>query len=166
VGFLVWLEATSLADWVRGSFIGYPMMITLHAFGMAIMVGLAIALDLRLLGWFKGIPYTAVQRFFGVAWIGFGINFLSGSALFTTQSASKYIVLPGGDAFNWIFIGKMTLVFAGAGTVAMLQSAIGRDGATWSPTNAPTNVKVTAALSIVFWVVAITLGRLTAYLGG
>lgn len=167
MGLLVWLEATGLADWVRSSSIGYPMMITLHAFGMAIMVGLALALDLRLLGWFKGIPYSALHRFLGVAWLGFGINFVSGSALFTTQSASKYVFQPGvsGMEFNWVFMGKMTLVFAGAIVAAMLQTTVGRDSATWPPTSVPGNVKVMAGLSIVFWLVAITLGRLTAYLG-
>ena len=35
-------------------------MIALHAIGMAIMVGLSLALDMRLLGKFHGIPYTAL----------------------------------------------------------------------------------------------------------
>ena len=62
MGFLAWLEATGLAEWARSSSEGYPSMITLHAFGMAIMVGLSLALDLRLLGKFAGIPYTGLQR--------------------------------------------------------------------------------------------------------
>jgi hypothetical protein len=163
----MWLEATGLADWVRSSPQGYPLMITLHAFGMAIMVGLALALDMRLLGWFTGIPYSALQRFLGVAWLGFGINFISGSALFTTQSASKYVFQPGlnGMEFNWVFMGKMTLVFAGAIMAAILQTTVAKDSATWPPTSVPSKVKVMAWLSIVFWLVAITLGRLTAYLG-
>jgi len=167
VGLLIWLEATGLADWVRSSPAGYPIMITLHAFGMAIMVGLALALDMRLLGWFSAIPYSALQRFLGVAWLGFGINFISGSALFTTQSASKYVFQPGlhGMEFNWVFMGKMTLVFAGAIMAAILQTTVSKESATWPPTSVPAKVKVMAALSIVFWLVAITLGRLTAYLG-
>ena len=75
---------------------GYPSMIALHALGMAIMVGLSLVLDLRLLGWFAGIPLAALQRFFGLAWIGFGINFVSGSALFSAQ-ATSYIV-------DWVFM--------------------------------------------------------------
>ena len=44
-------------------------------------VGLALALDMRLLGRFAGIPYDALHRFLGIAWVGFGLNFLSGAAL-------------------------------------------------------------------------------------
>jgi hypothetical protein len=48
---------------------------------------------------------------------------------------------------------------------AILQTIVTRDSATWPPTSVPGNVKVMAWLSIIFWLVAITLGRLTAYLG-
>ena len=88
MGFLAWLEATGLAEWVRSSQAGYPSMIALHALGMAIMVGLSLLLDLRILGWFAGIPLQSLQRFFRLAWIGFGINFLSGSARVSAQATS------------------------------------------------------------------------------
>ena len=84
MGFLAWLEATGFpGEWVRSSTAGYPSMIALHALGMALMVGLSLLLDLRILGWFAGIPLQSLRRFFGLAWIGFGINFISGSALFS-----------------------------------------------------------------------------------
>jgi hypothetical protein len=156
VGFLIWLEATALADWVRMSSLGYPLMITCHAIGMAIMVGLALALDMRLLGRFQDIPYAALHRFLGLAWIGFGINFLSGAALFAAQ-ATSYIT----DA---VFMSKLALVVAGAITAALLQTTVGRDSGGWSAGSVPGNVRLLAILSIVFWVGAIILGRLTAYL--
>jgi hypothetical protein len=154
VGFLVWLEATGLADWVRMSIPGYPSMIALHALGMAIMVGLSLVLDLRLLGWFAGIPLAALRRFFGLAWLGFGINFLSGSALFSAQ-ATSYIV-------DVIFMSKMTLVLLGAITAAILQTAVVKSAGTGEPITGGT--KAIAAIAIVIWLSAITTGRLTAYL--
>jgi hypothetical protein len=155
VGFLVWLEATGLADWVRMSIPGYPSMITLHAFGMAIMVGLSLLLDLRLLGFFAGIPVAALQRFFGLAWIGFGINSISGSALFAAQ-ATSYIV-------DWVFMSKMALVFLGAITAAILQPAVVKAGS-WPGGRVPGGTRAIAAIGIVFWISAIIMGRLTAYL--
>jgi hypothetical protein len=149
VGFLVWLEATGLAEWVRMSTPGYPSMIALHAIGMAVMVGLSLLIDLRVLGGFAGIPLQALQRFFGLAWIGFGINFLSGSALFSAQ-ATSYIV-------DWVFMTKMALVVLGAITAAILQPAVVTG-------NVSGGTKAVAALAIVFWIVAIIMGRLTAYL--
>jgi hypothetical protein len=153
VGFLVWLEATGLADWVRMSVPGYPSMIALHAIGMAVMVGLSLVIDLRVLGWFAGIPLQSLQRFFGLAWVGFGINFLSGSALFSAQ-ATSYIV-------DWVFMTKMALVVLGAMTAAILQPAVAKAGPTGTVSG---GIKAVAAVAIVFWIVAIIMGRLTAYL--
>ena len=155
MGFLVWLEASGLAEWVRMSTPGYPTMITAHAIGMAIMVGLALVLDLRLLGWFGGIPLQALHRLLKIAWIGFGINFLSGAALFAAQ-ATSYIV-------DVVFMSKLFLVLLGAVTAAMLQPAIATADS-WSGTRTPSNVRTLAILSIIFWLGAIVTGRLTAYL--
>ena len=153
LGFLGWVEATKLAECVRSSSPGYPSMIALHALGMAIMVGLSLVIDLRVLGWFAGIPLQALNRFFRLAWIGFGINFISGTALFTAQ-ATSYIV-------DWVFMTKMTLVLLGAITAGILQPAVAKaaPGAELSG-----GMKAVAGLAIVFWIVAIIMGRLTAYL--
>lgn len=153
MGFLVWLEATGLAEWVRSSIPGYPSMIALHAIGMAVMVGLSLLIDMRVLGWFAGIPLNALQRFFGIAWLGFGINFLSGGALFSAQ-ATSYIT-------DWVFMTKMALVFLGAITAAILAPAIAKAGPNGQVSG---GTKAVAAIAIVFWLVAIVMGRLTAYL--
>lgn len=134
---------------------GYPIMITCHAIGMGIMVGLAVLLDMRLLGWFPGISFNSLHRFLGVAWVGFGINFLSGVGLFASQ-ATMY-------ATDVTFLIKIGFVFLGAITAALLQSAVGRDGPSWGG-NAPSNVRMIAIASIVCWTIAITAGRLTAYI--
>jgi hypothetical protein len=128
-------------------------MIALHALGMAIMVGLSLLLDMRLLGWFSSIPLAALQRFFGLAWIGFGINFLSGSALFSAQ-ATSYIV-------DWVFMTKMTLVLLGAVTAGILQPAVVKAGPAMQVSG---GMRALAGLAIVIWITAIIMGRLTAYL--
>src|SRR5262245_38620905 len=107
----MWVEASDLAEWVRSSTAGYPIMITLHAIGMGIMVGLALLLDARLVGRFAGIPYQSLHRFLGIAWIGFGINTLSGACIFAAQ-ATTYIV-------DKVYLTKMALVILGAITAAI-----------------------------------------------
>ena len=152
--FLAWLEATQFpAEWVRSSTEGYPTMIALHALGMAIMVGLSLLLDMRILGWFGGIPLPALRKFFALAWLGFGINFFSGSFLFSAQ-ATMYIV-------DWVFMTKMTLVLLGAGTAGMLQPAVAKLGPGGQLSG---GTKAIAGAAIVIWLVAIVMGRLTAYL--
>jgi hypothetical protein len=155
VGFLIWIEGTGLAEWVRSSIPGYPSMIACHAIGMAVMVGLALALDLRLLGWFQGIPYAALNRFLGIAWAGFLLNTISGTALFAAY-ATTYVT-------DFTFLLKMALVVLGAITAAVLQNAVARDSAGWGIT-APGGVRGIAAISIAFWFFALVTGRLIAYL--
>ena len=155
MGSLVGLENSALAEWVRLSTFGYPFVISVHAVGMSIMVGVALALDLRLLGLFPRLPLVALHRFLALAWAGFGINFLSGVALFSAQATSF--------AVDGTFQLKIGLVLLSSITAALLQTAVGRDSAAWA-TTVPLNVRIVAIASILLWVGAIVTGRLTAYL--
>jgi hypothetical protein len=156
VNFLISLEESAIGVWTSTSLVGYPLMITLHAIGMAIMVGLSVTLDLRMLGWFRGMPYTALNRFLGIAWAGFTINLLSGTALFTMQ-ASSYVQ-------DITFLLKMFFVLAGVVVAAFLQGALNRGSASWSGTAAPGGIRFLAIVSIGCWVAATVTGRLIAYL--
>jgi hypothetical protein len=155
VGFLASIEASAFAEWVRMSTPGYPSMITLHAIGMAIMVGLSLVLDLRLTGRFVNIPTQALNRLQGLAWLGFAINTVSGTALFTAQ-ATSYIV-------DVVFMTKIVLVFIGAITAAILQPQLAKADS-WPGGQTPSGIKALAWFSIVVWLAAIITGRLTAYL--
>lgn len=154
MGILISIEQSAFAEWVRVSAFGYALMITSHAVGMAVMVGLALAIDARLLGWWRDISYSAVNRFWGIAWAGFGVNFLSGSALFTTQATSYIENVP--------FLLKLACVFAGMITAALLQSAVTRDADGWGD-SPPAKVKALALASVASWTGAIVGGRLIAY---
>lgn len=157
MGFLLWLEQSGLAEYVRVSVTGYPTMITLHSIGLAVMVGPALVLDLRLLGWFEEIAYDSIIRLLRIAWIGFLLNFLSGAALFTTQAVS-YVT-------NTQFLLKIALVILGAITVAQQQSMLGRHAAELAGGGeVPGSVRGVAISSLVFWIGAIVTGRLIAYL--
>lgn len=156
MAFLQWLEATSLAEYVRVSAFGYPAAIALHSIGLAVMVGPILMLDLRLLGRFNGIPYESLSRILGVAWIGFLINFLSGAALFATQAVDYMTNVP--------FLIKIALVLTGAITAAQQQTVMARQASTWNASGVPGSVRAVAIASIIFWVGAIITGRLIAYL--
>jgi hypothetical protein len=155
LSFLQSLQDSAFGVWVSTSLVGYPLMITLHAIGMAVMVGISVALDLRLLGWFPGIPYTAINRFLSIAWIGFTINLLSGTALFCMQ-ATSYVK-------DNTFLLKMLFVVLGAVVAAFLQSSLNRNSASWGVA-APGGIKLLAVASIGFWTAGMVTGRLIAYL--
>ena len=157
MGFLVWLEETAFAEWVRSSLVGYPTVLTLHAIGMAIMVGLVFVIDLRLLGKFTGIPYSSLHRLMNYAWIGFAINFISGLAIFTSQAVS-YVD-------NTQYQLKMVMVLVGVVIAAYVQPILQREAADWeggSPV--PGMVPALGMISIVMWLGTIVTGRFIAYL--
>ena len=156
MGLLQWLEASAFAEWIQTSFVGYPVVITMHSIGMAIMVGLVLVLNLRLVGMFSRIPYSALSKLLGVAWVGFVINFLSGAALFIAQ-ASVF-------ATQASFIVKFLAVVIGASLAGYMQPILSRDAAAWGTGTGPSNVRGLAMASLFVWILAILAGRFTAYI--
>lgn len=61
-------------------------MLSLHVIGLAMVAGIAFVLGLRLLGLFPGIPAQSLLGLIWLAWAGFAVNALSGSALFSSQA--------------------------------------------------------------------------------
>jgi Trk-type K+ transport system membrane component len=158
VSFLLWLQESGFAEWIRTSVIGYPIMITLHSIGLAIIGGIAFALNFRLLGRFKDIPLESISRLVGVAWIGWWINLVSGVALFTME-ATSYVT-------NTPFLLKFAFVVLAVISLNRESAAIKREGIAGTGELAiPTNLRALAVASLVFWLGAIVTGRLIAYLG-
>jgi len=55
----VWLETTPIAQLVALSLWAYPVLLSLHIIGLAIVVGIFSMRDLRLLGITHGVEPTA-----------------------------------------------------------------------------------------------------------
>lgn len=152
-----WLENTSVAIWVGESLWGYPIMLGCHVVGLAIVVGVFVMRDLRLIGLFDGISYESLDSLRKLGWTGFVINAISGCFLFTSQ-ATHFIT-------NTPFLLKIAMIFLAAITAAILQNKM-RDGAVqWDGAGAAVgSVRSLAIVSTSLWMGAIIAGRLTAYL--
>jgi len=168
------LELTDFSTWLRESDWGYPVVLCVHAVGMGMVVGITWMYCARVLGFAKEFPLWGFDRLFGLAWFGFAINAVSGVLLFIGEPR-RLAVTP---AF-WI---KMVLiVFAGLSLWA-LEKALhgepdhgalaagalgGAGGAIVADASAAVVVtrgaKVAAIASIVFWLAAITAGRIIGY---
>jgi len=81
---LSWLEQTSYVEWMQTSLYGYPAMLTGHAVGLSLTVGVAIVVDLRLLGLYPTIPLTRLKGLLGWAWAGLTLNAITGLMIFPT----------------------------------------------------------------------------------
>jgi hypothetical protein len=133
-------------------------MLGLHAVGLAIVVGVFMMRDLRLLGCFSGISYASIDSLKKLAWSGFTVNAVSGCFLFTSQATTFVSSTP--------FLLKISMIFLAAICAAIIQNRMRDDAAAWdsSGNGAIGSVKAIAAVSLTLWMGAIIAGRLTAYL--
>jgi hypothetical protein len=165
---LAWIEQTDFSTWLRESDWGYPNLLCVHAVGMGMVVGISFMYSARILGYAKAFPLAAFDKLFGLAWFGFVMNAASGILLFVGEPRRLALT----PAF-WI---KMILiVFAGfslwalakaldgATDVHAIDGLPGPDGALAGESVVATNAKVAAVVSVVFWLAAITAGRLIGY---
>ena len=158
--FLDWLEGLPTSEWVAQSDWGYPLMLSVHSIGMAGVVGLLLMLDLRVLGLGSGIPVASFRRFMPFAWIGFFLNRASGILLFNSTAHRLMI--------NWPFLAKMgCIVVAGGVTWVLwrsLKPRVESEASEGAAVAIPPQAKLLAGLSIGLWLLAITFGRLIAYI--
>ncbi len=157
MAFFEWLEFTRVAIWVGESLWGYPIMISLHAIGLGTAVGILVMLDLRVLGSFDGMPYSSLPGLMKIAWAGFIVNLLSGTALFTAQATVFVDSLP--------FLIKIPAIFTAVGVAGVMQKQLRQHARAWDSGVAVSSAaKSLAAVSIGLWLIAIIAGRLIAYL--
>ncbi len=85
------LQASPFTDWLLGSdsIWTYPLVLTLHTAGLAVLVGASILIHLRLLNVGAAIPLHRFRGLFRFVWAGFVINLITGLMLFATQAADR-----------------------------------------------------------------------------
>lgn len=149
MGFLQWYEQGILGVFVRESLWGYPITLSSHGVGMAIVVGVVVALNMRVLGYANGISISAFDRIFLVGWLGFLINLVSGLVLFA-GTATEYI-------FQGAFQLKLGGIILGGILLKVVMNAV-REG------KDEKLVKLYSVACLASWGTAVVTGRLMAYL--
>src|SRR5262249_56038815 len=81
--FLVRLEQSGFSVWVResGSLFAFPGILLMHTYGMAILVGIVAAIDLRILGFAPAMPLAPIAKLFPLFWVPFWVNAVTGTIL-------------------------------------------------------------------------------------
>jgi hypothetical protein len=157
MALLSWMESTAYSEWIVAGLVGWPLMLSMHAVGLAIVVGIVLVLNFRMLGFFRPIPYVAISDLMTYAWIGIALNIFSGFSLFMAQ-ATFYIT-------NFPFLTKISFVILGIANVYYTQKVLRREAAVWDTSDAVPQISVVlAGTSLIFWVLAVVGGRLIAYL--
>lgn len=151
------LETTELATWVAVSLWGYPIMLSLHVVGLAVVVGIFAMRDLCLLGLFPGIQPSAFLGLGKLGWVGFIVNAVSGFALFTSQATIFVESIP--------FLVKIACIVAGMVLAGVIQSRLRAElSSNDSSAAISKSTKIIAVVSLMVWLAAIIAGRLIAYI--
>ena len=152
------LENTEFSAWVRSELWGWPLALTVHALGTALVIGLIFIVNLRLLGLFETIPYASLKRLFPVIWAAFVVQFLSGFVLWMTKP-TRYVA-------DIAFLLKFAFLIVGVVLTCYLYGIMKREAASWDAAGAvSSNGLKFVAPSLLLWCGVLIAGRLTAYLG-
>ncbi|MDG2089599.1 MAG: hypothetical protein P8J61_00585 [Gammaproteobacteria bacterium] len=140
----------SFSVWVRESVAGFPVTISFHALGMAFLVGIHFALDLRVLGLAPKLPVHLITKFYPLMWVSFVVALISGLMLL--------LAYPAKGLTNFVFYLKMILIASAFIVGKILTKKVVQQDA-----EITTKYKILALLSIGLWVSIIVAGRFLAY---
>lgn len=158
----------SIANWMQSSWINellvqnsawsWPALETLHFFGMCILFGALLVMDLRLVGWDKAASFVDTEKLSRIAMAGFGINLITG-VIFCFGDPHRYFV-------NISFHIKMVLLLLAGLNFLYFKFKVQQLLVDIGPgQSAPGIAKFSGAASLVLWLGVLSYGRLIPYLG-
>ena len=154
--FLEAIESTGFSTWLRESEspFAFYFILLFHTFGLALLVGPSVVVDLRLLGVARAIPLEPMRKFFRIMWLGFAINATTGVLL--------VIAYPTKSLTNLDFYIKLSIIALAVWVMLRIQREVfDRPGE--SEEEKMARGATLAKYSLVLWFSAITAGRLLAY---
>jgi hypothetical protein len=154
---LEWLSTSAYAEWVNESW-GWPFALTIHAFGVAVIVGFMAIIGLRLLGLFRTMSFTSLRTLIPYIWVAYFFQAVSGFTLWMTKP-DRYLK-------DGMFEVKFTLVVVAGIVMVIFSLILRREAADWDASGkvSPRGRKYVIA-SFLLWCGVTIAGRLTAYLG-
>ena len=154
----LWLESTALSKYLFRLPWLWPLCESLHFIGLAMLIGGAGFLDLRLMGLFRGVSLSAVKAFMPWAIGGFAINAFTGLLFITMQ---PHLYLPSG-----LFWAKMAFVGLAGGNAMLFETYLSAAALAMSPDDEmPLRLKAIGAVSLFSWFAVLYCGRMLPYLG-
>jgi hypothetical protein len=144
------LVGSAPAQWLRFSQWGYAAVNTTHVFGIALLVGAILPLDLRLIGLWRSVALEPLARVLvPVAATGLLLAMTTGAFLFITR-APEYAAIE-------LFLVKLALIATGAIHALSLHFGHGLQDASRA------RLRAAGATSLSIWLAVLICGRLLAF---
>jgi hypothetical protein len=147
-----WMEQSPLGVAGRDTFWLFPLGEIVHFFGLCLLMGAILIMDLRLLGFAKRVSLHAIQQLIPAAALGLLLNLASG-IIFLCAHPENYWPSPA-------FRLKLFAIFLGGLNALWFKwMEVPRLAGLADDADVDTRAKFVAALSITIWIVVIALGR-------
>ena len=156
--FCKWLGDTPGSIALHESIWGYPIVESIHVLTLCVFLGLAIVLDLRLLGVsFRRTPAGEMaRRLLPFTVGGFAVMVVTGALLFYAIPLKTYL--------NIFFRIKVAALILAGINVAVFHTTIHRSVAAWGLNPVPPfRARLAGGLSLFLWAVVVVAGRMIAY---
>jgi hypothetical protein len=147
-----WGVAIRESEWL------FPIIETLHVFGIIALVGSTSILDLRLMGLtFRDEAVSKLaSRFLPWSWFGFITQVVTGLLMFASEPIKMY--------GNWAFWVKMVLIVVAGLNATIFHMLAYQSVDKWDKDPvAPISARIAGTVSILLWFGIVGLGRWIAY---
>jgi hypothetical protein len=134
----------------------WPTCETLHFIGLSLLMGVVLLVDLRVLGFLRGVSFASLHRLLPWAAFGFGVNVVTG-LIFFVGNPGQYT---GNKAFFW----KLGFVLV-AGINALYFTCLDEPWSLGPGEEAPMTNKIAAVSAFVLWVAVMYCGSMLPFLG-
>jgi hypothetical protein len=158
LALFAWIERTPVALWVRESLWGFPISIIIHAWAMAVLVGISLLIGLSAVGVAPRVLLPLAEKSKPIIWGAFVVSLISGLLLLSAYPAKALT--------NEVFYLKLAFI---AVAMTLDVSVVNRcksllaANAPPAPVPFPASVRLRAAGILLAWFGAIASGRLLAY---
>ena len=158
LSFCEWLAATPGSIALHESRYLYLIVLTVHVMTLCVFVGMAVLLNLRLVGFtLRGVPVSEVLgRLLPWTVAGFSVMIISGLLLFYAAPLDKY--------GNMFFRAKMGLLVLAGVNVWVFYKTVYRSIVDWDLDPVPPRpARVAGGVGLALWAAIITAGRMIPY---
>ena len=150
--------ATGISEYMVGSPWAWPASETVHFLGLSLSFGVLLAVNLRILGVMRHVPFANLHRLLPWGMLGFGANLITGMLFFVGQPKQYIDSAP----FYWKVV---FLMIAGANFLYLTVFTKAWTGDREGGWDASVADKAMAVLSLFAWLVVLYAGRMLPFIG-
>jgi hypothetical protein len=156
--FSAWVESTAISKALFDISWLWPVCESLHFLGLCMLIGGAGLLDLRLMGFFRGVALRDVKAFMPWAIAGFAINLITG-VLFLIMQPHLYLS-------SGVWWSKVAFILFAGVNATFFETRLSTRALALSPDDPmPARLRLVGGLSLFSWFAVLYCGRMLPYLG-